>query len=138
MTYGFQRNDRKEYEIIRSESSVAQHTSFSAHTGDVSFKHEPIALSTDMTLEGLSGVTGMLLKTYTEDGLYFPISGHSAVASLRLRLILTMNSKLASAMTTRPVMLTYPKRPTKALQGKTESTLRTAVLRRVHPLQSKL
>ena len=56
MTYGFQRNDRKEYEIIRSESSVAQHNFIlRTHTGDVSFKHEPIALSTDMTLEGLSG-----------------------------------------------------------------------------------
>ena len=61
MTYGFQRNDRKEYEIIRSESSNAQHNFIlRTHTGDVSFKHEPIALSTDMTLEGLSGVTGML------------------------------------------------------------------------------
>ena len=60
-TYAFQRNIRREYEIIRGESSRAQHNfGLRSHTVDVLFRREANALSEDLDLVGLAGVAGML------------------------------------------------------------------------------
>ena len=61
VTYAFQLNDRKEFEIVRVETSFAQHNfTLRSHTADVVFRHTPIELSDAIDLEGMIGVSGML------------------------------------------------------------------------------
>ncbi|MBT6432056.1 MAG: TonB-dependent receptor [Deltaproteobacteria bacterium] len=60
LTYSFQRNDRKEYEIVRVETDYAQHNfTLRTHTADALFRHA-VEISADTRLEGLIGVSGIL------------------------------------------------------------------------------
>lgn len=61
VTYAFQLNDRKEYEIVRVETDYAQHNfTLRTHTADVLFNQAPVDISEGIKLEGLVGVSGIL------------------------------------------------------------------------------
>ena len=60
-TYAFQLNDRDEYDIVRTQTSIAQYIfTLRSHTADILFRHAPISLGDGMRLEGLAGLSGML------------------------------------------------------------------------------
>jgi len=60
-TYAFQLNDRREYDIVRTETSFAQYNfTLRSHTLDVSFRHAPISLTKGLRLEGLAGLSGLM------------------------------------------------------------------------------
>ena len=59
-TYAYQVNDRREYDIIRFESPIAQYNFLlRSHTADASFQHAPMSIGRDLRLEGLVGLSGM-------------------------------------------------------------------------------
>ena len=64
-TYAYQVNDRKEYDIIRGESSRAQYNfTLRSYTADLVFRRTPDELGDDVRLQGMMGVSGMLQDNF--------------------------------------------------------------------------
>lgn len=60
-TYAFQRNLRREFDIVRVDTPLAQYNfTLRTHTANVVLKHKPRPLSPDTRLEGSAGVSTML------------------------------------------------------------------------------
>ncbi len=60
-TYAFQLNDRREYDIIRGDSSIAQYDfELQSHTFDTTLEHPPKPLGNELRLEGIAGFSGMI------------------------------------------------------------------------------
>ena len=60
-TYAYQLNDRKEFDIVRVDTPVAQYNfELHSHTLDINFKHTPSTLGNEWRLEGLAGLSGMV------------------------------------------------------------------------------
>ena len=62
LTYAFQLNDRREFDIVRQRDSPIAQFNFTlrSHAADIMFRHAPIALGDDLRLEGLAGLSGLV------------------------------------------------------------------------------
>ena len=61
LTYGFQVNDRDEFDIIRGESTrPSLMFLLRSHTVDISLTRTPLILASGARIEGMAGVSGML------------------------------------------------------------------------------
>jgi len=60
-TYGYQLNDRDEFDIIRVQSSMPQYMfELHSHTVDFTFEHKPTPVAEQWRLEGIAGISGMI------------------------------------------------------------------------------